>query len=45
MHILELQYSKDAAENVVVTMRKWLDNGKAQSTVRYSLMCKSLNLI
>jgi hypothetical protein len=38
MHIVELQYSKDAAAKVVVMMRKWLDNGKAQPTVRYSLM-------
>ena len=36
MHIVELQYSKDAAEKVVVTMRNWLDNGKAQPTVRFA---------
>lgn len=38
MHIVELQYSKDAAAKVVATMRKWLDNGKVQPTIRYSLM-------
>ena len=37
MHIVELQYSKDTAAKVVVTMRKWLENGKAQPTVRYLL--------
>jgi hypothetical protein len=38
MHIVELQYSKDAAAKVVATMRRWLDNGKAQPTIRYALM-------
>jgi hypothetical protein len=38
MHIVELQYSKDAAAKVVATMRRWPDNGKAQPTIRYALM-------
>ena len=37
MHIVELQYS-DAAAKIVATMRKWLDSGKAQHTIRYSLL-------
>ena len=38
MHIVELQYSEDAAAKIVGTMRKWLDTGKAQPTIRYSLL-------
>ena len=38
MHIVELQYSDDAAATIVATMRKWLESGKAQPTIRYSLL-------
>lgn len=38
MHIVELQYSDDAAAKIVATMRKWLDSGKPQPTIRYSLL-------
>ena len=38
MHIVELQYSDDAASKVVATMRKWLDSGKSQPTIRSSLL-------
>jgi hypothetical protein len=38
MHIVELQYSDDAAAKIVATMRKWLDRGNAQPTIRYSLL-------
>ena len=38
MHIVELQYSNDAAAKIVATIRKWLDSGKAQPTIRYSLL-------
>ena len=38
MHIVELEYSDDAAAKIVATMRKWLDRGKAQPTIRYSLL-------
>jgi len=38
MHIVELQYSDDAASKVVATMRKWLDSGKSQPTIRNSLL-------
>jgi len=37
VHIVELQYSEDAAAKIVGTMRKWLDTGKTHSTIRYSL--------
>ena len=37
VHIVELQYS-DAAAKIVATMQKWLDSGKAQPTIRYSLL-------
>jgi hypothetical protein len=37
VHIVELQYSEDAVAKIVGTMRKWLDTGKAQPTIRYSL--------
>ena len=33
-----LQYSDDAAAQIVATMRKWIDSGKAQPTIRYSLL-------
>ena len=38
MHIVELQYSNDAAAKIVGTIRKWLDSGKAQPAIRYSLL-------
>ena len=38
MHIVELQYGNDAAAKIIATMRKWLDLGKAQPTIRYSLL-------
>ena len=38
MHIVELQYSDDAASKIVATMRKWLDSGKSQPTIRSSLL-------
>jgi hypothetical protein len=38
MHIVELQYSEEAAAKIVATMRKWLDRGNAQPTIRYSLL-------
>ena len=38
MHIVELQYSNDAAAKIVATIRKWLDSGKAQPAIRYSLL-------
>ena len=38
MHIVELQYSDDAASKIVATMRKWADRGNAQPTIRYSLL-------
>ena len=38
MHIVELQYSDDAASKLVATMRKWLDSGKSQPTIRSSLL-------
>jgi hypothetical protein len=38
VHIVELQYSDDAAVKIVGTMRKWLDTGKAQPAIRYSLL-------
>ena len=38
MHIVELQYSDDAASKVIATMRKWLDSGKSQPTIRSSLL-------
>jgi hypothetical protein len=38
MHIVELQYSDDDASKVVATMRKWLDSGKSQPTIRSSLL-------
>ena len=38
MHIVELQYSNDAAAKIVATVRKWLDSGKAQPAIRYSLL-------
>ena len=38
MHIVQLQYSDDATVEIVGTMRKWLDTGKAQPTIRYSLL-------
>jgi hypothetical protein len=41
MHIVELQYANDAAPKIVATMRKWLDSGKAQPTIRYSLLGKA----
>jgi hypothetical protein len=38
VHIVELQYSDDPAAKIVATMRKWLDSGNAQPTIRYSLL-------
>ena len=38
VHIVELQYSDDAAATIIATMRKWLASGKAQPTIRYSLL-------
>jgi hypothetical protein len=38
MHIVELRYSDDAAAKIVGTMRRWLDSGRAQPTIRYSLL-------
>ena len=38
MHIVELQYSNDAAAKIVATIRKWLVSGKAQPAIRYSLL-------
>jgi hypothetical protein len=38
MHIVELHYSDDPAAKIVAAMRKWLDSGKAQPTIRYSLL-------
>ena len=38
MHIVELQYGNDAAAKIIATMRKWLDRGKAQPTIGYSLL-------
>jgi hypothetical protein len=38
MHIVELQYSDNAAAKIVVAMRKWLGNGDAHPTIRYSLL-------
>ena len=38
MHIVELQYSNDSVAKVVATMRKWLESGTAQPTIRYALL-------
>ena len=38
MHIVELHYSDDPAAKNVAAMRKWLDSGKAQPTIRCSLL-------
>ena len=38
MHIVELQYSDNAASKIVATMRKWLDSGKSQPPIRSSLL-------
>jgi len=38
MHIVELRYSDDAAGKIVGTMQRWLNTGKAQPTIRYSLL-------
>ena len=38
MHVVELRYSEDAVAAIMRTMRRWLDNEKAQpATDRYSL--------
>jgi hypothetical protein len=38
VHIVELQYTDDPAAKIFATMRKWLDSGKAQPAIRYSLL-------
>jgi len=38
MHIVELRYGDDATAKVVGTMRRWLASGRAQPTIRYSLL-------
>ena len=36
MHIVELQYSAAVAAKIITAIRKWLDSGNAQPTIRYS---------
>ena len=38
MHIVELQHSAAVAAKIVAAIRKWLDSGNAQPTIRYSLL-------
>jgi hypothetical protein len=38
VHIVELQYSDDAAGKIAATMQKWLDSAKAQPSIRCSLL-------
>ena len=38
MHIVELQFSDSAVAKIVAAMRKWLGNGNAHPTIRYSLL-------
>lgn len=38
MHIVELQHSAAVAAKIVAAIRKWLESGNAQPTIRYSLL-------